>query len=195
MSEPKDNDREAQAAALMVRYQRGEARAFDALTALVGPTLFRFFAHSTPDRENAEDLYQETWLKVHHARHTYRPGEPLMPWLYGIARHVGADHRRRYARHHRRVEAAEQVARIEAPVAGSPPPAADGKVEAAQLLELAMEGLPETQREALILLKVEGLSVEEAARIAGTSPGALKVRAHRAYARIRARIAALGDTP
>lgn len=191
MSEPKDNDREAQAADLMVRYQRGDGAAFDALTALVGPSLFRFFAHGTPDRESAEDLYQETWLKVHHARHTYRKGEPLLPWLYGIARHVGADHRRRWARHHRRLDAAERVAETQAPAGRSGGGAGD-RAEAAELLDLAMEGLPENQREALLLLKVEGLSVEEAAKVAGTSPGALKVRAHRAYARIRERVEALG---
>ena len=59
--------------------------------------------------------------------------------------------------------------------------------------QLHLFKMPADQREALILLKVEGLSVEEAARVAGTSPGALKVRAHRAYARIRARIEALGE--
>jgi len=191
MSESREEARDAEAAALMERYQRGERQAFDALAALMGPPLFRFFTHGFGDHATAEDLYQETWLKVHHARHTYRSGEPVMPWLFGIARHVAADHRRKRARHHRRVEAAGQVATVLAPSGGTPAGAAR-RTEAADLLTQAMDGLPENQREALFLLKVEGLSVEEAARVAGTSPGALKVRAHRAYARIRARIKDLG---
>lgn len=190
-----EQEKEALAASLMERYQQGERTAFDELSALLGPTLFRFFAHSAPDRSTAEDLYQETWLKVHHARHTYRPGEPVLPWLFGIARHVSADHRRRYARHSRRVDALQQAAPVLAPQASAEGHRAGARTEAAQLLELAMDGLPENQREALFLLKVEGLSVQEAAKIAGTSPGALKVRAHRAYNRIRERITKLVGEP
>lgn len=176
----------------MVQYQGGSRQAFDALVALAGPSLHRFFVHSVRDRQQAEDLYQDTWLKVHHARHTYRPGEAAMPWIYGIARHVVADFHRGRARRQRRLDAAQSAAGATGadPISHRPVDT-HNRAEAAQLLELAMSELPENQREALILLKIEGLSVKEAARIAGTSPGALKVRAHRAYEHIRARLRSL----
>ena len=117
-----------------------------------------------------------------------------MPWIYGIARHVVADHHRGRARRRRRMDAAQTAAGA----TGVDPISARNvdiyrRAEAAQLLDLAMAELPDNQREALILLKVEGLSVKEAARIAGTSPGALKVRAHRAYERIRERVRAMEE--
>jgi RNA polymerase sigma-70 factor, ECF subfamily len=189
--------RDAEAAELMARYQAGDGAAFDALVALVGPILYRFFVHGqVGDATVADDLYQELWLRAHDARHTFRPGEPVLPWLFGVARHVVLDHRRRFARHRRRVDALEQAGDAAASVLPQPAAAADTRAETAQMLHLAMEGLPESQREALFLLKVEGLPVKEAARIAGTSEGALKVRAHRAYAAVRARLDALmGEMP
>lgn len=193
MGVPKSSEakaqRDAAAADLMKRYQDGERRAFDGLVGLLGPPVYRFFLHGFRDQPTADDLYQETWLKVHQARHTHRPGEPVLPWLFGVARHVAADHRRQSARHRRRVEAVKQVA--DATGGGTRTDATASRSEAAEILVLAMEGLPENQREALFLLKVEGMSVQEAAKIAGTTPGALKVRAHRAYARMRARVTEL----
>lgn len=170
----------------MRRYQAGEREAFDRLVGLLGPALHRFFLHGFRNPQVADDLYQECWMKVHTARHTHRPGEPVLPWLYGIARHVAADSRRRYARHRRRVDATQAVVHSLGAEGGhARAPEAEARAEAAELLEAALAGLPEKQREALILLKVEGLSVAEAAVAAGTTPGALKVRAHRAYEHVR----------
>jgi len=171
----------------MRRYQAGERQAFDALVGLFGSSLHRFFLHGFRDPGLAEDLYQETWMKVHTARNTHRPGEPVLPWIYGIARHVAADARRRYARHRRRVDATQAVVHSLGAEGGHAQAAdAEERTATAELLSAAMKDLPEKQREALILLKVEGLSVAEAAKAAGTTPGALKVRAHRAYAHVRA---------
>ncbi|MDF1565046.1 MAG: RNA polymerase sigma factor [Deltaproteobacteria bacterium] len=190
------DQRDVQAAEHMRRYQGGERGAFEALVALLGPALHRFFLHGFPDPGLADDLYQETWMKVHAARHTHRPGEPVLPWIYGIARHVSADARRRHARHRRRVEASAAVVHTLGPEGGTARPAdAEARTESAQLLSRALAELPPQQREALILLKIEGLSVAEAARAAGVSEGALKVRAHRAYARVRAFVEAAGGGP
>ena len=175
----------------MAAYQRGEGAAFDRLVALAGPALFRFLSYRAGERSLAEDLYQETWLKVHNARHTWRPGEPVRPWIYGIARHAFADHLRARARHLRRVEAVREWSDIGAAATRPGEPGAlDEKISASQQLSQATAELPAAQAEALFLLKVEGLSVQEAAAIAGTSPGALKVRAHRAYAKVRAHLQA-----
>ncbi len=171
----------------MRRYQAGDRKAFDALVGLLGPSLHRFFLHGFRDPGLAEDLYQETWMKVHSARKSHRPGEPVLPWLYGIARHVAADSRRRYARHRRRIDATQAVVHsLGADGGHAQAPDAEVRAETSEILQAAMADLPDKQREALILLKVEGLSVVEAAKAAGTTPGALKVRAHRAYAHVRA---------
>jgi RNA polymerase sigma-70 factor (ECF subfamily) len=90
---------------LITLYQQADAVATTTLIAAVSPPLYRYFIHHCRDREEAADLLQETWLRLHRVRHTYRTGEPVLPWLYAIARHVRADGYRRK----RRLESYEQA--------------------------------------------------------------------------------------
>src|SRR5215469_12083762 len=83
---------------LMARYQQGDFGAATTLVNRLSPQLHRFFLGQFVSRRYADDLLQETWLRIHEARHTYRPGEPLLPWLYALARHVRVDHYRRTRR-------------------------------------------------------------------------------------------------
>jgi RNA polymerase sigma-70 factor, ECF subfamily len=73
---------------LMVRYQEGDIAAATALVNGLSPLLHRFFLVQCVSRRYADDLLQETWMRLHEVRHTYRPGQPVLPWLYAIARHV-----------------------------------------------------------------------------------------------------------
>src|SRR5215831_14233306 len=99
---------------LMVRYQQGDAAAVTALVQRLSPQLHRFFLAQFVSRRHADDLLQETWLRIHRVRHTYRPGEPLLPWLYAVARNVRVDHFRKT----RRVEDLErQVETLPEPAA------------------------------------------------------------------------------
>src|SRR6202034_3263665 len=82
----------------MARYQAGDFAAATALIECVGPQLHRFFLAQFVSRAHADDLLQETWLRIHRVRRTYRSGEPLLPWLYAIARHVRIDHFRKVSR-------------------------------------------------------------------------------------------------
>jgi len=159
----------------MTAYQQGERSAADALIASLSPALHRFLALQEGDRRHADDLLQETWLRVHRARHTWRPGEPLLPWLYAIARHTRLDayRRRRWERHEQSV--AEPPERA-VPAAGAATPDLDSM----------LTSLPESQREVIVMLKVSGLSLEEVARATSSSVGAVKQKAHRAYERLRA---------
>jgi RNA polymerase sigma-70 factor (ECF subfamily) len=159
----------------MAAAQRGDAAAYAALLNDVGPVVLSFLRRRVRSHEEAEDLYQDVFFALHRARHTYEPSRPLEPWLFAIARHVVADHlERRHAR------AAREV------LVDDPPQAAvEGDGYARRQLEQVLDRMPASQREALELLKVDGLSIERAARRAGTSPGALKVRAHRAYKTLR----------
>ena len=83
---------------LMRRYQQADPAAPVALVEMLSPQLYRFFASQMGSRPEAEDMLQDVWLRIHRGRHTYRPGEPLLPWVYAIARCVRVDN---YRKRHR----------------------------------------------------------------------------------------------
>ena len=160
----------------MVRYQRADPEAPRALIVALSPALLRFFRSQIAIREQADDLLQETWMRLHRVRHTYRPGEPVLPWVYAIARRVGIDGYRRTRRISSHESAMEVVPEKAAPVeARNTLPAFDTLVAA----------LPEAQREVVTMMKVGGLSLEEVARATSCTVGAVKQKAHRAYERLR----------
>ncbi len=135
-------------------------------------------------REDADDLLQETWLRIHEVRHTYRAGEPVLPWLYAIARHIRVDHYRKA----RRTAAREQRLEEMPEVAAAPPAGSGGTPD----LEALLAPLPESQREVIEMLKVAGMSLEEVARATSSSVGSVKQKAHRAYERLRERLSGMG---
>ena len=161
---------------LMTRYQRADAAAVTALIDLLSPQLFQFFASPMGSRADAEDMLQELWLRIHRVRHTYRPGEPVFPWVYAIAHRVRVDNYRR----RRRISSRE----LDANVLPEVPARNDHKNDLPAFDDL-VAALPERQREVLVMLKVNGLSIEEIARATASTPGAVKQKAHRAYERLR----------
>jgi len=160
----------------MVRYQNADPDAARVLIRQLSPALLRFFSSQVATRSESEDLLQEAWLRIHKARHTYRPGEPLLPWIYAIARHVRVDGYRRRRRISQREIAAETL-----PERASD----DGATTQLPGFDALMSCLPENQREVVMLLKVEGLSLEEVARVTSSTVGSVKQKAHRAYKRLR----------
>src|SRR5215471_1048365 len=94
---------------LMVRYQQGDAAGIAELIQRVSPQLHRFFLAQVVSRRYADDLLQETWLRIHQARHTYRPGEPALPWIYAIARHVRVDSYRKVHRTETREQQVDEL--------------------------------------------------------------------------------------
>src|SRR5512146_737083 len=103
----------------MARYQEGDSTAAAALVHRVSPQIHRYFLAQLASRRHADDLLQETWLRIHEARHTYRTGEPLLPWLYAIARHIRVDHYRKARRTTAREEGLEGIPEVAAPPAGA----------------------------------------------------------------------------
>jgi RNA polymerase sigma-70 factor (ECF subfamily) len=162
---------------LMVGYQAGDGEAAALLIRELSPVLMRYFVHMQVRRDEADDLLQETWLRLHRVRHTYRPAEPLLPWVYAIARRVRIDGYRRS----RRIRTRELHVEL-LPDAGS-----DKTFEQARHLELVslLEKLPDGQREVVALLGISGLSLDEVARATCSTVGAVKQKAHRAYRRLR----------
>jgi RNA polymerase sigma-70 factor (ECF subfamily) len=136
------------------------------------------------NRALAEDLAQLTFLKVHKARDTYARGSPVEAWVFTIARRTFIDEWRKRARAREGLSEDGTLPEVAADVSSSPDAAGD-QAGALRVLQGALEGMPANQREALMLVKVEGLSMVDAAAVAGISVGAMKVRAHRAYAHVR----------
>src|SRR5215469_954913 len=83
---------------LMVRYQQGDFAAATVLIDRISPHLHRFFLAKSMSRADAEDLLQETWLRIHKVRHTYRPDEPALPWFYANVPGNRVDHYRKSIR-------------------------------------------------------------------------------------------------
>ncbi len=169
--------------ALMAAYQEGDFGAATALIERLSPQIYRFYAAQLASRRDADDLLQETWMLIHKVRHTYRTGEPVLPWLYGIARHVRVDHYRKTSRialHEQQMDTTpEQAAAI------------PGKSGATVTVEELLAPLPESQREVILMLKVAGMTLEEVARATSSSVGSVKQKAHRGYERLRERMTAL----
>jgi RNA polymerase sigma-70 factor (ECF subfamily) len=143
----------------------------------LSPLLRRFFLGLDFDVNAADDLVQDTWLRLHRALHTYRHGAPALPWIYAIARHTRLDDLRKRVRVRR-----AEVAMDTLPEVPWEPPVENESVDLRPLLA----ELPESQREALMMTKVQGLSLEEAARATNSSVGSVKQKVFRAYEKLRA---------
>lgn len=173
----------------MVRYQAGQLEGFDELYALASPMVCRFHRARVADVARADDLVQETFLKLHQARHTYDPAYPLEPWLLAIARHTWLmDVRTRSRRPH--------AVGIAADDEGGRPferLAASGTSTAEMLahrdeIGRALHELPVSGRTAVVLHHVWGYSFAEIARRAGVSEAAVKLRSSRGLRALRAAI-------
>ena len=169
----------------MERYQQADGEATSVLVERLSPMLLRFLAGPLQTRDHAEDMLQECWMRIHRARHTYRPGSPLLPWIFAIARHTRVDAYRRRSQITRRELASED---LEAAGAAAVPPA---QPDHGDIWKLVTE-LPASQQEVVKMLKVAGLSLEETARATGSTVGSVKQKAHRAYRKLRELLVAQG---
>lgn len=171
----------------MAAYQRGDRQAFRRLFESLGPRVHALFMHMFRDRATAEDLMQQTFLKIHRARDRYDPNLRVRPWVLAIAGRVGVDELRR-----RKVvleEAAEEATLERADAAASLSLAGRTdrleRTELQRLVHAALERLPESQRLVIHLHRFEELTFGEIAGVLGTTEGAVKLRAFRAYAQLR----------
>jgi RNA polymerase sigma-70 factor (ECF subfamily) len=171
---------------LMSAWQQADHEAATTLIERLTPLLLRYFRAQAAYRRHAEDLVQETWIRVHKARHTWRPREPVLPWIFAIARHTGLDGYRRSRRVEMRETQVDKLPHVAAPEPRSA--AADSELDA------LLAELPHSQREVIVMLKVSGMSIEEVARATAASAGSVKQKAHRAYAKLREILSQKGRT-
>ena len=176
MGPPEASDEE-----LMAGYATdGDRAAFEALFHRHGPRLQGYFRRFVGSDPVAQDLAQQTFLQLHRARRDYRLGAPLRPWLFTIAANLRREHFRRRGR---RPETAYDPVRH-----GVPAVQPDASTAEVRLLHRAVDALPEHEREVVVLHWFEGLSMAEVAQVVGASRSAVKVRAHRAYKKLRAQL-------
>lgn len=161
----------------MSGYQGGDHDAARLFIERVSPLLHGYFLLHASDRRYADDLVQETWIRIHKARHTHRRGEPVLPWILAIARHASVDAYRKT----RRIEIRE----LQVDSLPEPPQRNSGSTRNGPDLDTMLAALPEKQREVVVMLKVFGMTIEEVARATSSSAGAVKQKAFRAYQTLR----------
>jgi RNA polymerase sigma-70 factor (ECF subfamily) len=165
---------------LWLRAQSGDEAAYRQCLGLLASRLRAYLKRrlsGLPDE--VEDLVQETLLALHLQRGTYDPTLPVSAWAVAIARHKLVDLWRRRGRRERLHDAIDDV---DEQLLVAEPRDSDARRD----LETLFEALPQAQRQAIVLTKLEGLSVAEAAARAGASESAIKVQVHRGLKRLAA---------
>lgn len=165
---------------LWLRAQAGDEAAYRQCLGLLAGRLRAYLRRrlSTQPHE-VEDLVQETLLALHLQRGTYDPTLAVSAWATAIARHKLVDLWRRHGRRDGLHDAWDEV--DEALLVAAPD---DGG--ARRDLAVLLQSLPAAQRDAIVLTKLEGLSVAEAASRTGASVAAIKVQVHRGLKRLAA---------
>ena len=167
---------------LMQHYQQGESSALEALVRRHADPLLGFLTRMTGDRAAAEDLFQETFLRVHRKASSFRSGSRFKSWLYAIAAHLAIDRRRRTARAPTlSLDAGEEdrlIDHLPDPTPGPDVLALDA--DRHQAVRAALEDLAPRQRATLVLAFFEGLSYPEVATAMGCTVGTVKTQVSRA---------------
>lgn len=171
---------------LMQAYAQGNAAAFEQLYARHKGPLLRFVLRNLRVRAQAEEVFQEAWMRLVAARERYRVEAKFTTWLYRIALNLIIDHGRR-----QRPESGGEVGEIalrEALDEGPRPEQALSDFEQRRRLQLALEELPEDQRVAILLRLEQELSLEEIGEITGSGRETVKSRLRYAMDKLRARL-------
>lgn len=168
-------------AALVAQLRAQERGAFDRLYALHRERVWAFLLRLSGRRDEAEDLFQETWVQAARHAHRLEVGSRLLPWLFTIARNQYRSARRFLFFDFRRRDALTFE-----PREGPPDPEALVlDLEEARLLEAALAALSDAHREVLLLAHVEGLPTSDIASVLGQSEEAIRKRLSRARAELR----------
>lgn len=172
--------------AWMERYAAGDPAAFPAIYRALAPRVFGYLMGLVGDRAAAEDVLQQTFIRLHEARGQYVRGADPAPWIFTIAHRLALDELRKRRRARVRLaHGEEKLPEPRADLEGRREGTAEVRDERIDVTLSLLDQLPASQRAALLLTKVEGRSIAEAAQISGTTATAIKLRAHRAYVTLR----------
>jgi len=176
---------------LMVAFQEGDPEAFDTLLLRYERIILNYFYKMCYDRALAEDLKQETFLRIIRHRKRYRPEAKFRTYLFTVARNLWIDRHRSRKAAPREVSAdlrvQEDGATIGDLLEGRTPGIVDALSdrEAAELVRTALEALPEGHRMVFVLALEQGLRYREIAEILEIPEGTVKSRMHAAVGRLR----------
>lgn len=179
--------------ALMLAYRDGDATAFEALYRRWRGKLYRHLLRQCGSPAQAEELYQDIWLKVIGARAGYEVAAKFPTWLFRIAHNRLIDHYRRHSRaavasYERRGDddcAEDEAAALPAPASTQPEAMLERKALAEQLVR-HIEALPAAQRETFLLSEEGDMTLEEIAAATGVNRETAKSRLRYALAKLRA---------
>ena len=174
---------------LMARAQAGDGEAYRRLLEQITPYVRSLAMRISREPGDTEDAVQDVLLTLHAIRHTYDPSRPFGPWLVAIAHRRIVDWLRRRGRTRSRETAIE--------LKHETFPASQTNIDEAsrdgRALRAAVESLPPAQRQAVKLLKLQEMSLKEAAAVTGMSIASLKVTTHRAIRSLRRILGARSD--
>lgn len=169
---------------LMAAYRDGDARAFESLYQRHKGPVYRYFRRQHPE-SLAEELHQETWIKLIKARQNYTATAKFTTYLYHIAQNTSIDHYRKEQRRPQTEEFDEQNDTLHDTNTASNPETGTDHAMLAKRLRQLIPGLPQEQRNTFLLKEEAGLSLEAISTITNTSKEATKSRWRYAIQRLR----------
>jgi RNA polymerase sigma-70 factor, ECF subfamily len=172
----------------MDAYADGDESAFSVIYDELAPRLYAYVRGMTRADAAAQDIVQQTFMNMHHARSRFSKGGSVEAWMYAIARRLTID----WTRAERKRWEPAAVEELAGALRGPELEAADAQLRLALVSEL--KTVPEKLREAFLLVRVQGFSAAEAAEVLGTSAMAVKLRAHRAGVLLRPAMAKFGSS-
>lgn len=162
---------------LVAQLRAGDPTAFDRVHGEFNARLFSFLARISRNRDVAEDLLEETWLRVVDRAPRLRPDTRLGPFLFTVARNLYLSYCRS-----RLLEDAQTADMIGLWPLGTPRPSPCESAianETSRRIEAALAALPAIYREAILLVAIEGMTPAEAAGVCGIAPDAMRQRVSR----------------
>lgn len=185
----------------MLAFQSGDARAFSTLVQRHRGPVYNFILRYVGHRQRAEDVLQETWLKVVRNSSQWQPKAKFTTWVYTIARNLCVDSARKES--FRKADSLDAPASLDEPDGRSKgdlvpdekaltPDRAAHNVRIRPMIEKALESLPTEQREVFLLREYQGIGFKEIAEVTGVNENTVKSRMRYALEGLRKQLAELG---
>jgi RNA polymerase sigma-70 factor (ECF subfamily) len=186
---------------LMLAFRSGDAKAFAVLVQRHRGPVFNFILRFTGQRQRAEDVLQETWLRVVRGAKDYEPKARFTTWVYTLARNLCVDSARKES--YRQTDSLDAPDRADQPDGRSrgeavadeqlaQPDRAAFNASLRPVIERALLTLPEEQREVFILREISGMPFKEIADVTGTAENTVKSRMRYALEGLRKRLSEAG---
>ena len=185
----------------MLAFKSGDARAFSTLVQRHRGPVYNFILRFTGHRQRAEDVLQETWLKVVRSSSEWQPKAKFTTWVYTIARNLCVDSARKES--FRKADSLDAPAShdesdgrsmgdLVADEGAHSPDRAAHNVRIRPMIEKALESLPTEQREVFLLREYQGVGFKEIAEVTGVNENTVKSRMRYALEGLRKRLGELG---